>query len=305
MNEHEIAVRADGLTKVYSEVTAVDNLDLAVRTGEIYGFLGRNGAGKTTTIRMLLGLVRPTGGRVLIFGRDVSVDRREAVATVGSLVETATAYPTLTVRENLEVQRRLTHSGHAALDEVVELLGLEEYIDRRAGRLSLGNKQRLALARALLAAPQLLVLDEPANALDPAGIVEIRELLRRLAREQRITVFVSSHILGEIEQLADRIGIIHRGTLREEIDAHEVRESAQVRLELEVSDRESALAVLREVPEAEEIVSTNGRLEIRGAGLDPAGVARRVVEAGVGLRAMVPVTEDLESRFLRITGDET
>ena len=213
------AIRTEDLSKRYAEVAAVEALNLSVAPGEIYGFLGRNGAGKTTTIRMLLGLVRPTRGRVLLFGRDLAGDRKEAVRPVGSLVETATCYPTLTVRENLEIQRRLTRAGRGAVERAIGLLGLEPVAGRLAGRLSLGNKQRLALARAILPDPRLLILDEPANALDPAGIVEIRRLLRRLADEQGVTVFVSSHILAEIAQLADRIGIIHHGRLIEEIDA--------------------------------------------------------------------------------------
>ncbi|MDP2232679.1 MAG: ATP-binding cassette domain-containing protein, partial [Actinomycetota bacterium] len=175
------AITTRGLSKRYSEVLAVDSLDLDVRRGEIYGFLGRNGAGKTTTIRMLLGLIRPTAGEVQVLGRRIVPSETEVFGRIGYLVETATAYPNLTVRENLEVQRRLTGSPAAAVAEAIELLRLEPYADRRAGRLSLGNKQRLSLARALLHSPELLLLDEPANALDPAGIVEVRELLRKLA----------------------------------------------------------------------------------------------------------------------------
>ena len=191
------AIASEDLSKTYREVRAVDGLNLSVRRGEIYGFLGRNGAGKTTTIRMLLGLIRPTRGRVWIDGHAVGAERARAVAAAGSLVESATFYPNLTVRENLDMQRRLTGAGRGDVEQALALLNLTEFAYRRAGRLSLGNKQRLALARALLPHPRLLVLDEPANALDPAGIVEIRNLLRRLADEGRVTVFVSSHILGE------------------------------------------------------------------------------------------------------------
>ena len=170
-----IATRA--LTKRYRDVTAVDNLELDVRRGEIYGFLGRNGAGKTTTIRMLLGLIRPSSGEVSVLGQRITPGETDVFARVGYLVETATAYPNLTVRENLDIQRRLTGAPRTAVAESIERLSLGTYADRRAGQLSLGNKQRLSLARALLHAPEVLVLDEPANALDPAGIVEVRELL--------------------------------------------------------------------------------------------------------------------------------
>lgn len=212
--ETVIATRA--LTKRYRDVTAVDSLELDVRRGEVYGFLGRNGAGKTTTIRMLLGLIRPTGGEVSVLGQRIVPGETSVFGRIGYLVESATAYPNLTVRENLDIQRRLTGAPATSVAETIERLRLGEYADRRAGQLSLGNKQRLSLARALLHSPDVLVLDEPANALDPAGIVEIRELLRSLADERGVTVFMSSHILAEVAHLADRIGIIHEGRLIEE-----------------------------------------------------------------------------------------
>jgi len=298
-------ISAEDLCKRYPEVTAVDSLCLEVGRGEIYGFLGRNGAGKTTTIRMLLGLIRPTRGRVLLFGKDVSTDRRAAVSSVGSLVETATAYPTLTVRENLDIQRRLTGTGREAMERAISVLGLEEQVNRRTGRLSLGNKQRLSLARAILHSPRLLILDEPANGLDPAGIVEIRRLLRRLADEQRITVFVSSHILGEINQLADRIGIIHRGRLVEEFDVRQAESEAQDRLEVRVSDPERAMMLLRTNMGIGDIKLREDRgLEIAGASVRPAAIARLLVEAGMELQALYPIREDLEAHFMRLTGGE-
>jgi ABC-2 type transport system ATP-binding protein len=302
-NTHTPAIWSEKLCKRYPEVTAVDSLNLKIAQGEIYGFLGRNGAGKTTTIRMLLGLIRPTRGRVMLFGRDVGADRGAAVRPVGSLVETATSYPTLTVRENLEIQRRLTGSGRQAMERAIGLLGLEELVGRRAGRLSLGNKQRLALARALLHGPRLLILDEPANGLDPAGIVEIRRLLRRLADEQGITVFVSSHILGEIHQLADRIGIIHHGRLIEEFEAKKWESGAEERLKIRVSDPRGAITLLRARMGVDRVpMREDGALEIAGDSVRPAEVARLLVEAGMELQALCPIREDLEARFLRLTG---
>jgi ABC-type multidrug transport system ATPase subunit len=225
--ESDTAIATSVLTKRFGDVAAVDSLDLDVRRGEIYGFLGRNGAGKTTTIRMLLGLIRPSGGAVEVLGRRIAPGETDVFARVGYLVETATAYPNLTVRENLDIQRRLTGSPLTSIAETIELLRLEPYADRRAGQLSLGNKQRLSLARALLHSPELLVLDEPANALDPAGIVEIRELLLQLATERGVTVFMSSHILAEVAHLADRIGIVHEGRLIEESSRGELAAKAR------------------------------------------------------------------------------
>jgi ABC-type multidrug transport system ATPase subunit len=212
----EHAIRMAGVSKRYGRVRAVDGLELTVSRGEIYGFLGRNGAGKTTTIRMLLGLIRPTAGSVEVLGHDASGGRRDWLRRVGFLVESSSAYPNLTVAENLMIQQRLTGAAAGRVSEVVEQLGLAAFADRRAGRLSLGNKQRLSLARALLHRPDLLVLDEPANGLDPAGIVEIREVLTSLSRDEGVTVFMSSHILAEVAHLADRIGIVHDGRLVEE-----------------------------------------------------------------------------------------
>ncbi len=186
MTDTGYAISADGLTKRYGAICAVDNVSLRVGRGEIYAFLGLNGAGKTTTIRMLLGMIRPTSGAAYLLGRPVSADARDLWAQVGYLVETPHAYPELTVRENLEVFRRLRElRDPKAVERIIERLALTAYAERRAGTLSLGNAQRLGLAKALLHDPSLLLLDEPANGLDPAGVVEIRELLRELAHEQR------------------------------------------------------------------------------------------------------------------------
>ena len=228
------AISARGLSKSFGNVQAVKTMDLEIGPGEIYGFLGRNGAGKTTTIRMLLGLIRPDGGEIRLFGKSVMGERKEALAQAGCLVESATAYPNLTVRENLDLQCLLTGAPKAAANEALARLRLEKYADRKSNHLSLGNKQRLSLARALVASPRLLILDEPANGLDPAGIVEIRELLREIAREGT-TVFMSSHILEEVDRLADRIGIVHDGCLVEEIDFRKSTERKRLRIEVTVA----------------------------------------------------------------------
>jgi ABC-2 type transport system ATP-binding protein len=206
------AIETSELSKRYGGTLAVDRLTIRVEPGEIYGFLGLNGAGKSTTIRMLLGMARPTYGTVTIFGRRAPDWRR-----VGYLVDGAHAYPGLTTRENLQVARRL-HGDRGSIDHVIELMGLGPYADHRAGTLSLGNAQRLGLAKALLHGPDLLILDEPANGLDPAGIVELRELLYRLAKDEGVAILISSHILGEIARIATRIGIIDRGRLLTELD---------------------------------------------------------------------------------------
>lgn len=297
-------VVARGLTKRYRDVLAVEGLDLDIRRGEVYALLGRNGAGKTTAIRMLLGLIRPTRGRVEVLGRAIVPGETAVFARVGYLVEAASAYPNLTVAENLQIQRRLTGVPRSSVGEAIDLLGLGGSADRRAGQLSLGNKQRLSLARALLHRPDLLVLDEPANALDPAGIVEVRELLRSLAAQHGVTVLLSSHILSEVAHLADRIGILHSGRLIQELDRAALHDQAHGYLHVVVSDPDRASRILRASGFAriEREEAPERGLRVLDAAGRAAEVAALVVDSGLGLEALTPVPEDLESYFLRLTG---
>jgi ABC-type multidrug transport system ATPase subunit len=297
----ETAIATRALAKRYRDVLAVDALDLDVRRGEIYGFLGRNGAGKTTTIRMLLGLIRPTGGDVEVLGTRVRPGTTASFAHVGYLVEAATAYPNLTVRENLDIQRRLTRAPRAAVDEVIELMRLGGLADRRARVLSLGNKQRLSLARALLHRPELLILDEPANALDPAGIVEVRELLRSRASEQGVTVFVSSHILTEMAQLVDRIGIMHEGRLLEELDRDQLRAKERLYVEVGVSKPAQAAKLLAAAGFAH-VELADDHLRVYDAQARVPELARVLVGAGLDVTELTQTHEDLERHFLQLTG---
>jgi ABC-2 type transport system ATP-binding protein len=298
-----------GLSKRYGrDVLAVDRVDLRVARGEIYAFLGLNGAGKSTTIRMLLGMIRPTAGHAELFGRRVQAGATDLWRRVGHLVETATAYPELTVRENLDVARRLAGVGERAIVEgMIERLALGAYADRRAGTLSLGNLQRLALARALLHGPELLVLDEPANGLDPAGVIEIRELIRGLAREHGVTVFMSSHILAEVDRLATRIGIVHRGRLIEELDSAALESHRDRRLEVGARDLDGAERALRAAGLSPELRASDGRaacLELREASAleSPDDIARLLVAAGVPPTHLALARESLEDHFIRLTG---
>src|SRR3990172_3517943 len=238
-------IQTRNLSKRYGEVLAVDAVNLNVPRGEIYGFLGLNGAGKTTTIRALLGMVRPTGGEVSLFGRPLGGNGGGPWQRVGHLVESPAAYPELTVRENLEIARRLHGiASTSATKQAIERFALAPYADVRAQTLSSGNLQRLGLARAFLHEPELVLLDEPAKGLDPAGVVEVRELLRTLAREQGVTIFMSSHILAEVDRLATRIGIIHKGRLIEELDAHVLEHHRKTRLSVDARNRAAARAAL-------------------------------------------------------------
>lgn len=304
MADAEYAITTDHLTKRYGETCAVDRVSLQVGQGEIYAFLGLNGAGKTTTIRMLLGMIRPSGGAARLLGRPVRADAHELWAQVGYLVETPSAYPELTTRENLEVMRRLRGIRDAkAVERALERLALSPYADRRAGALSLGNAQRLGLAKALLHQPQILILDEPANGLDPAGVVEIRELLRELAREQGVTIFMSSHLLSEVARIATRFGVIHQGRLLEELSAEEMERRRKRWLAVDARDRHSASAALAAAGLTVD-TETDGALRLSDADAiaRPEEVARRLVAASVGLTRLSVEEEDLESQFLRLVG---
>lgn len=305
----DLAVMTSGLTKRYrGDVLAVDDVDLRVARGEIYAFLGLNGAGKSTTIRMLLGMIRPTAGHAELFGERVQAGATALWRRVGHLVESATAYPELTVRENLEVARRLAGIGErAVVGLMVERLALEPYADRRAGTLSLGNLQRLALARALLHEPDLLVLDEPANGLDPAGVIEIRELIRDLAHERGVTVFMSSHILAEVDRLATRIGIVHHGRLIEELDSEALEAHRDRRLEVGARDLAAAEDALRAAglePTRRASEGNLARVELRDpSALErPDDIARLLVAAGVPPIHLAVARESLEDHFIRLTG---
>jgi len=302
----DLVISTTGLCKHFKDVVAVDHVDLHVARGEIYGFLGLNGAGKSTTIRMLLGMVSPTAGHAEVFGERVRAESPALWRRVGHLVETATAYPELTVRENLEIARRLQGVANGAVDGVIERLALGPWANRRARTLSHGNLQRLALARALLHQPELLVLDEPANGLDPAGVVEIRELLRSLAAERGVTVFMSSHILAEVDRLATRIGIVHHGRLIEEIDADELEVRRRRRLEVAARDLDAAASALRSAgfqPEGGERLNGSRVLLLHDprAIEAPDDIARVLVAADAPPTRLAVLQEDLEEHFMNLT----
>ncbi|OGO48609.1 MAG: bacitracin ABC transporter ATP-binding protein [Chloroflexi bacterium RBG_16_63_12] len=299
------AIETNGLSKSYGQVRAVDSVNLRVKQGEIYGFIGLNGAGKTTTIRALLGMIRPSAGSVKVLGQAVGPNGRGPWRSVGHLVERPAAYPELTVRENLEIARRLQGiSDMSATSRVIERLGLAPYADRKAGVLSTGNLQRLGLARALLHEPELLILDEPANGLDPAGVVEIRELLASLAREKGVTVFMSSHILTEVDRLATRIGIIHQGRLLEELEAEKLEELRSQRLEIKARNLEAAQSALAQAGFAVKASESTIVLNEARAIDAPDEVATILVNAGTPPTRLAVEQEDLEDYFLRLTGEE-
>jgi ABC-2 type transport system ATP-binding protein len=299
-----LPIETRDLGKCYGDVRAVEHLSLQVAEGEIYAFLGLNGAGKTTTIRMLLGMIKPTTGYARVLQTRVRLGSREPWEAVGYLVEMPHSYPELTVRENLEVARRL-HPGtpREAVGRTIERMGLAPYADRRTSNLSQGNAQRLGLAKALLHSPKLLFLDEPANGLDPAGIVEIRELLLELTREHGVTVFMSSHILAEVSRLARRIGIIHEGRLLQELNVDELERNRRRRLLLRARDVELAHRALLSAGQSAEILP-DGAIELKNSSSveRPDDINRLLVMAGAAPTQLVVEEEELEQYFLRLIG---
>jgi len=299
---------AEHLTKRFGRREAVSDVSFTLHAGEVLGFLGPNGAGKTTTIRMLVGLARPDSGRIHIRGLDVATDFRRAMTHVGSIVESPDLYRYLTGRENLlHFARMLPDGAEERIEGLAEMARLSERLDDKVATYSLGMRQRLGIAQALLGNPDVLILDEPANGLDPAGIREIRELVRHLAEDRGISVFVSSHLLSEVELMCDRVSIIHRGrTLA----------SGPVRELLEGFAGDQILLRARPAAVAAERLSALGAQEVEAsrvgdfvtARLEPArvpDVLRELVAAGVDVYSVERPGASLEDAFLQITGGET
>lgn len=242
MNE---IISTTNLTKTYGQIHAVDKLNLSVKEGEIFGFLGLNGAGKTTTIRMLLGMIIPTSGECYLQGKKVSAGNINTWRDVGYIVETPYSYPELTVRENLEIVRRLRGiQDKSSVNWIIKKLKLDEYASKKTKNLSLGNAQRLGIAKAIIHKPKILILDEPTNGLDPAGIVEVRQLLMDLVKNLGVTILMSSHKLDEVSRVATNIGIIHDGKLIKEINGEQLENQLRKSLILGGKDKSAMKSIL-------------------------------------------------------------
>ncbi|HYJ61845.1 MAG TPA: ABC transporter ATP-binding protein [Actinomycetota bacterium] len=300
-------IEVEGLRKDFRRLrggttTAIAGLDLEVPEGGVFGFLGPNGAGKTTTIRCLLGLVRPGAGHVKLLGADVPRGLASTIGDVGSIVEQPALFPRFSGRRNLEILARTQGVGAPTIDAVLERVSLADRQRDLVKTYSLGMKQRLGIAAALLKDPSLLILDEPANGLDPAGIVEVRELIRSLGAEGR-TVFVSSHILSEVQQVADRLAIVARGRLVTQGPVGEVLASAGARgLVVRVGDPSAAVAVLREAGIQVDVHAEVLRVHVDAA--EGARVNRALAERGIYAAEIRADAADLETVFLELTRDE-
>jgi ABC-type multidrug transport system ATPase subunit len=293
----DLVVEMSDLTKRYDEsIVAVDRLQLRIGRGEVYGFLGPNGAGKTTTLRMLLGLIRPTSGNALVLG--AAPGSPQALARTGALIESPTFYPFLSGRDNLRVLARHAGVPEARIAQALKEVDLSGRAGDRFQTYSLGMKQRLGIAAALMKDPELLILDEPTNGMDPAGMADMRTFIRSLGRGTR-TVLLSSHLMAEVEQTCDRVGVISRGRLVGEGTVDELRgsESLWVRAEpLEAAER-----VLRAVRGIGEVARSDGGLRVSADSTSAPSVARALVEAGIALGELRPERASLEKVFLELT----
>jgi ABC-2 type transport system ATP-binding protein len=293
---------ATSLTKIIGDKTIVDNVSFELQRGEIFGFLGPNGAGKTTTIRMLVGLIKPTSGHVTICGFDQRTQFEDAMRCVGCIVENPDLYRFMTGRENLEHFARMLRVPRSEIERVADLVSLAHRLEQRVGTYSLGMRQRLGIAQALLGDPKVLILDEPANGLDPAGIREIRELLRRLAGERQMSIFISSHLLAEIELTCDRVAIIHKGRILREGSVRELISSRR-EMELRVDDvaRAAAIATARNLTYR----TDTDRIWIAIEEADAPPLIASIVEAGINVFHAQRRTQSLEEMFLEATGGES
>lgn len=296
-------IETRGLCKTYGSHTAVDHLDLMVPEGSVYGFIGPNGAGKSTTMKMLLGLIHPTGGTVRLLGQRMDAHNRLAILRrTGSLIESPAGYAHLTAQENLQIVADLKQVPRKDIDRVLEIVHLREYRRRKVGQYSLGMRQRLGIAQALLGNPELLVLDEPTNGLDPAGIQEMRSLIAEMPRTCGATVLISSHLLSEMEMIVDQVGIINNGQLLFQGPLEQLRRHSRGEILLEVLDPDLARRILA----ANRIRTGNGGTPrcLQLPALPEASLAelvRRLADQGAGVVGVTRRTKTLEEIFLSLT----
>ena len=297
----QAAIETHGLRRRFGKHAAVDGIELLVPGGSIFGFLGPNGAGKTTTIRLLLGLIRPSGGTIQVLGQPMPQARRAISARVGALVEAPAHYDQLTATENLEITRRLLGLERREIGRVLEIVGLTHAAGQRVRGFSLGMRQRLGIARALLGRPRLLILDEPTNGLDPDGIRDMRALLRALPEQEQCTVFLSSHLLAEVEQVASHVGLMWRGRLITQGPLDQVLDSTDRMIEIEVDRAGEAERLLRAGGFGIGAASA-GRIELRGDP-DPARVNALLVGQGIGVSHLARKRRSLEGLYVDLTGN--
>lgn len=295
----ETVLRTVGLTKRFGRASAVDHVSMTVNKGDIYGFIGKNGAGKTTFMRVVLGLSAPTEGTVELFG---GLSPEEAGKKIGALIEAPGIFPHCTAKENMKRFAILKDEDESQIDGLLDFVGLGDVGNKKAGKFSLGMKQRLGIAIAMLGDPELLILDEPVNGLDPTGMKEIRDLILRLNREKGITVLISSHLLDELSKIVTRYGIINNGVLVDEIDASEMKAKTGHRLIIVVDDVEKAVSLL-EKEVGKDSIGINGHAIGLSSGLDrTAELNALLVKNGVAVSSLSVKTDGLEKYFIEKMG---
>ncbi len=304
MSEQPLEVR--GLVKRYGDLTAVDQVDLTIEPGDVYGFLGPNGAGKTTTMRMLLGLIRRDAGSIRLFGRDPADDPLRALEGVAGIIEEPRLYPYLSGRANLELLAALDRggAGRTEIDQVLDMVELRDRAGDKAGQYSQGMRQRLGIASCLIRSPRLLMLDEPANGVDPAGIRYLRALVRRLSHDG-ITVMLSSHLLSEVQEICNRVAVIDNGRIVHEGSLTDLAQSTAARYRLRSTDSERAANACRRLEGLRELRSDGGELSFTLAGdKDTVALTKLLADAGVGITSLVREQATLEDLFFRLTEHE-
>lgn len=295
-------IRTEKLTKKYKQTFAVKDVSMHVKKGEIYGFLGLNGAGKTTTLEMLLGLVRPTKGAAYLFNEQVQLKNYHLWEKVGYLLAAPYSYPDLTVEENLTLFARLRHiKCNKRMHNVIDRLQLQSYAHVKAQYLSFGNRVRLGIARSLLHDPDILILDEPVNGLDPAGIIEIRNLLQHLAFNEGVTILMSSHLLNEVAKIATTVGIIHNGKLIREMSKNKLTKELHKQLLLKTHEQNRAIKVLKKSYNNIEATKENGiMISDIHAICQPEKIAKKLIHKNISLTHLSVEEENLETYFLRM-----
>jgi len=293
------AIETKGLGKRFGAQWAVSGVDLRVAAGQVYGFLGRNGAGKTTTIRMLLGLLRPSQGTACIFGHDVKTDRLAAARLTGSLLEARATYDHLSGRDNLDLTRRLLNLPADEIDRTLEIVDLKSAAGKKAGHYSLGMRQRLGLARALLGRPRLVILDEPMNGLDPDGIRDMRAIIRELPDRSGATVFLSSHLLSEVEQTASHIGLMQDGQMVLQGPIHELLAQVPVDVVIRTANLQGAEAIMIAAGYTPVAERDGWRVSLAGGDAEAAALNRRLIEAGCEVIELTLRRGTLESLYLQ------
>ena len=300
----EVILKTYNITKKYGNQVAVNNVNMTIKKGEIYGFIGQNGAGKTTLIRLITGLIHKTGGEIELLGATGEAELNKSRTMIGSLIETPSFYTNMTARENLEVSRLVRNiPGKKCIDEVLELVGLKDVEKKKVKNFSLGMRQRLGIANALMGNPKLLILDEPINGLDPMGIVEIRELLKKINKEKDMTILISSHILSELSELATTYGIISNGKLIEEITAEQLAEKCRQYIDLKVDDTSRAVTLLeRELGISDYEVLEDKKIKVF-SNLENIGEVNSILsKSGVIVQSISIKGENLEEYFMNKIG---